>query len=380
MSNFSSSYCSSPSFHKDKKRGTYLTEDKKIESNKIYNSEIDQDNFSFKNISFHSIKVTSSHSSHTESNSFPDKNKNNTMIKGELHPKKTIIKNDYKNRDKFENPKKKTLYNTRKFSNASKLRKYNTERNSRIDTNYKGEKKNSNSLRKKGSSKKRNNIRNKNIIENKNKEKEIFERNDKFKRQGFNENYIVPRINPKIQVKPKLTLTEILMPYEQNSNPTYQRKKIIDNNNFISASQNNKRNINNKNINNIHYSQNISNKYNMNNSSLNNNANKNFEKESSNFNDLAILMKNQLSFNNETRMIMLSLTNNMKDLMNAQKKTNENMAILVRTQNKTNENMATLVRTQNKTNEKLDTLFNAQKETNNLLKEMLGKNNKKNNY
>ena len=58
----------------------------------------------------------------------------------------------------------------------------------------------------------------------------------------------------------------------------------------------------------------------MNNSSLNNNANKNFEKESSNFNDLAILMKNQLSFNNETRMIMLSLTNNMKDLMNAQKK------------------------------------------------------------
>jgi hypothetical protein len=141
MSNFSSSYCSSPSFHKDKKRGTYLTEDKKIESNKIYNSEIDQDNFSFKNISFHSIKVTSSHSSHTESNSFPDKNKNNTMIKGELHPKKTIIKNDYKNRDKFENPKKKTLYNTRKFSNASKLRKYNTERNSRIDTNYKGEKK-----------------------------------------------------------------------------------------------------------------------------------------------------------------------------------------------------------------------------------------------
>ena len=143
------------------------------------------------------------------------------MIKGELHPKKTIIKNDYKNRDKFENPKKKTLYNTRKFSNASKLRKYNTERNSRIDTNYKGEKKNSNSLRKKCSSKKRNNIRNKNIIENKNKEKEIFERNDKFKRQRFNENYIVPRINPKIQVKPKLTLTEILMPDEQNSNPTF---------------------------------------------------------------------------------------------------------------------------------------------------------------
>ena len=366
MPNLSSSYCSLPSFNKDKKKGTYLTEDKKIESNKINNSGIDKDTFSFKNNFFHSIKVTSSHSSYTESNSFPDKNKNNTMIKGELHPKKTIIKNDYKNRDKFENPKKKTLYNTRKVSKTSKLRKYNTERNSRIDTNYKGEKKNSNSLRKKGSSKKRNNIRNKNIIENKNKEKEIFERNDKFKRQGFNENYIVPRINPKIQVKPKLTLTEILMPDEQNSNPTYQRKKIIDNNNFFSASQNNKRNINNKNINNIHYSQNISNKYNMNNSSLNNNANKNFEKESSNFNDLAILMKNQLSFNNETRMIMLSLTNNMKDLMNAQKKTNENMA--------------TLVRTQNKTNEKLVTLFNAQKETNNLLKGMLGKNNKKNNY
>ena len=77
MSNFSSSYCSSPSFHKDKKRGTYLTEDKKIESNKINNSGIDQDTFSFKNISFHSIKV-SSHSSYTESNSFPDKNKKNS--------------------------------------------------------------------------------------------------------------------------------------------------------------------------------------------------------------------------------------------------------------------------------------------------------------
>ena len=140
MPNLSSSYCSSPSFHKDKKRGTYLTEDKKIESNKINNSGIDQDTFSFKNNFFHSIKV-SSHSSYTESNSFPDKNKNNTMIKGEFHPKKTITKNVYKNRDKFENPKKKTLYNTRKFSNASKLRKYNTERNSRIDTNYKGEKK-----------------------------------------------------------------------------------------------------------------------------------------------------------------------------------------------------------------------------------------------